>query len=148
MSTSSSARAPFTQWSPPSPTTFTCLYVMDQAFTDTPLCRGSIALTLPSRRQNDVTMSTTHGRTKVITGPNMGGKSSMVGPPSRLLLFRATTDRDASINSQVRTIALIVLMAQIGSYGPSLWPPEAHPHLLTLRRLSRSASNVGRTRRS
>lgn len=46
--------------------------------------------------QNDVNMSATHGHTKVITGPNMGGKSSMV-----------------------RTLALIVLMAQIGSYGAS-----------------------------
>lgn len=33
---------------------------------------------LPSGLQNDVTMSAKYGRTKVITGPNMGGKSSMV----------------------------------------------------------------------
>ncbi|KAL7413339.1 muts domain V-domain-containing protein [Mrakia frigida] len=45
---------------------------------------------------NDVHLSTSHGRTKIITGPNMGGKSSLV-----------------------RAVALTVLLAQIGSYVPA-----------------------------
>ncbi|CDZ97130.1 dna mismatch repair protein msh3 [Phaffia rhodozyma] len=45
---------------------------------------------------NDLVMSAKNGRSKIITGPNMGGKSSLV-----------------------RMVCLIVLMAQIGSYVPA-----------------------------
>lgn len=50
----------------------------------------------PSSFQNAVHLSKSHGRTKIITGPNMGGKSSLV-----------------------RMIALTVLLAQVGSYVPA-----------------------------
>lgn len=45
---------------------------------------------------NDITISESHDRTMVITGPNMGGKSSYV-----------------------RQVALITIMAQIGSFIPA-----------------------------
>jgi DNA mismatch repair protein MSH3 len=63
---------------------------------------------------NSITMGDGNARSKIITGPNMGGS---VFPFE--IKFRVSKFLSFSKSCCVRMIALIALMAQIGSYVPA-----------------------------
>lgn len=62
---------------------------------------------------NTIQMGGGQPRSKILTGPNMGGCVYSVSP---VLLLTGAVDRKSSC---VRMIALIAIMAQIGSYVPA-----------------------------
>lgn len=64
--------------------------------------------------KNSIRMGGGEPRNKIITGPNMGGYEGVTTPVS--MAVSPSMNRKSSC---VRMVALIVLMAQIGSYVPA-----------------------------